>query len=993
MKLKNLSIILVIVMILTVLPMSVHADIEDPYSQIKAANFDDSNSSNNKNKGYGLAISESTSSWVCYKNVNFGDTIPYAAVIGNAISDSEGWMNGNKVYLRLDSPSNDPFCIVDITECAGWSTPVENVGTITQKISGVHDIYISSNKPNDIYYFYFNGKSEGEVTYKPYEKTTVFSDLDKCKYGYEVEAMYGLGIIDEYKEGLFYPNLPILRGEFASWLARFMTETIPVAQENPFTDIENCTYKNEICYLYDNGILTLNDTKTFNPYDFMTVREASAMILRLMNYGNMIEYKGGWPYGYDSIARDIGLTSGMASGDYLRRAPAAKMLYNAIDAEYLEASSIKNDNITYEKTTGILEVRRNIYKGEGVVSATSFGGLTGEITVPDSSCYIGNTQFKLGENVSVDHYLGVKCEYYYYSSDNGDTKTLLYVSPVTKNETLVLDSADVDFSSITSELIKYTDKNDKEKKIKLNTNVNWIYNHRALGTTIEKVIKEPKKFTGSIRLVDNGNGYETVFVENYKNVKVGAYNEVTNVLVDSISGESRNFNNKTLIISDGTQNIRPNKLTRDMLLEVYESYDKDVVILLVGESEITGKATEKTSDGKVIINNTEYKFANEFDGKFELGVTMTFHLNRHGDIVYTESADATKSVGLLYDLRKEKDEYFITLITATDVKTEYKVASKIFIDGYGYKEYSDMQSAISGTTQNCPVLYRINEYDEIVMLDTPLTGTKTSDDVLTKLEEGQYFYRSGLSALVQTGGKRLVPVKSDAVWIAPRSSYGNGIDFSFKKVGNTISQYRDYELYSFDPSSKIVELMYSPSAIITNQDVIAVFKEYCQSIDAYNNLGIKASFIAPGGQEKTYFVSNENTSIYNQVKRLKKGDVLRLYTDTYGDIIKFDIHVFADGNASNGTDSAKMSGSGGLVESGFDYTYAYGTVKDITDGYVVVTTGATEQYFKLGMNDVVLISKDGELKKTALYSTVKVGDKVYIDVQGGSIKMTVVFEQ
>lgn len=88
-----------------------------------------------------------------------------------------------------------------------------------------------------------------------------------------------------------------------------------------------------------------------------------------------------------------------------------------------------------------------------------------------------------------------------------------------------------------------------------------------------------------------------------------------------------------------------------------------------------------------------------------------------------------------------------------------------------------------------------------------------------------------------------------------------------------------------------------------------------------------------------------------------------------------------------------MSGSGGLVESGFDYTYAYGTVKDITDGYVVVTTGATEQYFKLGMNDVVLISKDGELKKTALYSTVKVGDKVYIDVQGGSIKMTVVFEQ
>lgn len=991
MKLKNLSIILVIVMMLTVLPFSASADVEDPYSQIKAANFDASSTTANKNKGYGLAIDPSLSSWVCYKNVNFTD-VPYAAVVAIGIMDAEGWMNGNKIVLKLDSPSAEPFCTIDITEQNGWGTPTENVGTITQKITGVHDVYMSSNKPNDVFYFYFNGKAEGEGVYKPYEATSAFADMVDNKYSHEVEAMYGLGIIDEYKEGLFYPNLPILRGEFASWMARFMTETIPTVTENPFTDIDNCNYKNEICYLYDNGILTLNDTKTFNPYDFMTVREASAMLLRLMNYTTMIEYKGGWPYGYDSIAREIGLTTGMAAGDYLRRAPAARMLYNAIDAEYLEVEGIKNDNITYSKTNGILGVTRNIYKGTGVVSATSFGGLAGDATIPDSSCYIGTTMFNLGENVSVDHYLGVKCEYFYYTPDNGTTKTLLYVAPDKKAKTLVLDASKVDFSTINGELIKYTDKNDIEKKIKLDTSVNWIYNHRALGTVIENVITNPAKFSGNIRLVDNGNGYETVFVENYRNVKVESFNVTSNVLVDAISGDSWNLTNKTLIISDGTKNIRQDKITRDMLIELYESYDKEVVVLLIGETKITDKATEITSDGTVIIGNAEYKLANEYIGAPDLGITMDFYFNRHNEIVYTKSADATKLVGLLYNLYEDKNQPMISLITATDTKEDYKAASKIFIDGYGVKEYNDMKTRLLSVSRNTPVLYRLNQYGEIVMLDTVAVGTRSSDDTLTHLETGSYFYRAALGSLVQ-GGNRLVPVKSDAKWIAPRSVYGNGIDWSFRTVGNTIAQYRNYELYSFDPNNKIADLLYSPSAIITNQDTIAVFKEYCSSIDSYGNLGLKATFVVPGGQEREYFVSGDSTTVFNQVKRMQKGDVLRLYTDSYSDILQIDFHVLASGLSSNGTDFAKMSGNGGIVESGFDFTYLYGTVKGIKDGYIVLTTGTTDQWIKLGNNDVVLLSKEGELKKVASYTTIKIGDKAYFDIQGASVKMTVLYEQ
>lgn len=994
MKIKNLSLILILAMILSALPFAASAAVGDPYDNIAAANFDASSNSNSVNKSNRVAISRNASDWICYKNVDFS-TAPYGVAV--AIGLTKEYLTNNQITFRLDSPKAEPFAIVYVTECADWNTPVENIGTVTQKITGKHDVYVSSNQPNDIYYFYFQAKVSGEMTYTPYESRTTFADMADNSAKNEVEILNGLGIVSEYENGLFYPDLPMVRGVFANWLAHFMTDEVPTATSNLFTDIDDYQYKDEICYLYDNGLLKLNEDCTFNPYSFITVREASAMVIRLLGYEQMTDYKGGWPSGYDNVARSLGLISGMAPNDYLRRGPAAKILYNAIDAEYLDASSVKNDNISYERKTGILGVLRNLYKGKDIVTATVFSGLTGDINVPDSSCFIGNEKFKLGEDVSVEHYLGVKCEYYYYSDDNGETKTLVYIKPSSKTEMLSLNSKDVDFTKITADKIIYKDENGKKKEISLNSTVNWIYNNKALDKDIEDIIKKASEFKGTMRLVDNGNGYETVYVENYKNIKIQSVNTATSSFSDAISGENWNFTNKTLLLSDGKQSVKLSKLSRGQLVELYLSDDGEFAVVLTGETKLTGEATQITKKGKVVINGIEYNLANECEDEIVLGVTTDFYLNRHNEIVYTEINSSTKAYGLLDDVKEENDEVIFSIVTGTDKLNTFTAAKKIWFDGVRCEGYDEIKAKMSGLSRYTVVLYRTNENKELEMIDTPLDGNKDENDTLTTLisyeDSGNYLYRGGLGAMCpQTPSELSTPVKSSTPVIVGRTRTASGADFKFITASATGGEFQKYAFYSFTRDNKIADLLYTP--YYTRYMTISppkTFIEYYTSVDDYGNTGYTFEFAG----NQTYFVPTEKTDITAKLTSLNTGDLVRLETDSFGDIIGLEFSAFRTFEAKNeaGYSASVSKNSGTSGSTNWTYNHVFGTVTDIVDGYIVVTPfGSTKECWISAGSTVVLVDSEDNVNSSASVNAVKMGDIAYSYISY-SVQSLVVYEQ
>lgn len=994
MKIKNLSLILILAMIISVFPFAAYAAVGNPYDVISAANFDSSKNSNSVNKSNRVAISRNASDWVCYKDVNF-TTAPYG--ISVSVGLTKEYLTNNQIIFRLDSPTAEPFATVYVTDCDDWSRPVDNIGTIAQKITGVHDVYVSSNQPNDIYNFYFLAKMPGELKYTPYESKITFADMEENSAKNEVEVLNGLGIVSEYENGLFYPDLPMVRGMFANWLAHFMTDEVPAAKSNLFTDIDDYQYKDEICYLYDNGLLKLNEDCTFNPYSFITVREAAAMVIRLLGYEQMTDYKGGWPSGYDNVARSLGLISGMAPNDYLRRGPAAKMLYNAIDAEYLDASSVKNDNISYERKTGILGVTRNLYKGKGVVTATVFSGLAGDINVPDSSCFIENEKFMLGEDVLVDYYLGVKCEYYYYSDDNGETKTLLYIKPSSKTEVLSLDSKDVEFAKITSEKIIYKDENGKKKEISLDSTVNWIYNNKALDKDIENIIVKASEFKGTMRLVDNGNGYETVYVENYKNVKIESINVTANTIKDELSQETWNFTNKILLISDGSQSVKMRALNRGDIVELYLSDDGEFAVILTGETKLTGEATQITKKGKVVINDTEYNLANECEDEIILGVTTDFYLNRHNEIVYAEINNETKAYGILDDVKEENDEVIFSIITGTDKLNTFKAKKKIWVDGIRCEGYDEIKDRISYAERYCLVLYRTNEDKELEMIDTPIDGNRDENDTLTELisyaESGNYLYRSGLGAMCpQTASELSTPVRGSTPVIVGRSWKASGTDFKFTTVSQMGGEYQKYAFYSFKREKKTADVLYAPTlSSRTNIYAPKIFKEYYTSVDEYGNTGYTIEF---AGNEK-FFVSDEKTDMVKLIKSLKTGDAVRVSNDVYNDVVNLDITAYKNLEAENSAGYTAMVSKSNGANGQYNWTgnHIMGTVKDISEGYIVVTPfGSSTEVWLTAGSSVIMVDKEDELDSAASINAVKIGDVVYSYISY-SILTLVVYEQ
>jgi len=989
MKIKNLSIILVIVIILSMVPLAASAAWA-PYDMISAVNYTSTNNAaKNKPNGNKLPISNNIADWICFADVTFEEK-PYAVVVSNATD--VGYLANNTIVFRLDSPTGKIISTVYITESQGWSTPVNIVGTITEEITGTHDIYVSSSRDNDLYSFYFKANLKGELNYVPYDDTKAFSDMEGNPYQDEAEILNGLGIVSSAEPGIFNPDLPMTRGSFASWVAHFMTEEVPEAKKCEYTDVAtDYQYYNEICYLYDHGLLKLNSDKTFNPWDFITVREASAIMLRLMGYEKMAEYKDGWPAGYDNVARSVGLIKGMVPTDYLRRGPAAGMLYNAIDAEYLTPVSITNGSVTYGEKTGILEDLRDLYKAIGVVQATSYGGIIGDVVVPDGYCYIGNELYET-DGITVEYYLGVECEYYYTTSNNTDTKTLIYITPTPKTQLLTLNSKEYDFVEISSKAISYRDKNNKKKVFNISSKAVWVYNNKAIDVPIESITDE-KTFSGSVRLVNGRDGCNAVFVEEYINIKLQSYNNDTKELVDSISGNKWIFTDKNVIFSNGEVSIRHSDLKRGMLAELYLSHDGKMAVIIFDEQKITASASEIKSDGVVVIGSKEYYVAKECKDKIILGVTTDFYLNRHGEIVYTKINDNTKAVGILYDLAEKEDKTVISLITGTNIKKDFNVASKIIVDGVRMTDYEEISAQITVAQRYKPVLYRTNAENEITMIDTLTDAAKNEHDTFNAIEDYNtsitYAHRAGLKALV-TGGLPKYPITDNTIVVLKNANSNNDTDFHFGKRNMINYAASSYGLYSFTRNNQVPDLVYCENySLYQDTDGCVVFKGMNSAINKDGDIGYNLTFVNSGG-ERTFWIA-ENHSSLTLIKTLVPGDVVNVITDINGAVFTIEVKAFASQEPVNSAGvSAAFSNIAPLSAYADRGAYIYGEIVEIIDNYIVVKPfGRTDRlWVDVGSKKIVTVNGDevtGAVSPDALNNE----DIVFVFYTSGGINMVV----
>lgn len=1008
-KLKNVLAILLCLMLTPMAPTITLAKGLDPYEPICAAAWDDTNYAeetiNTLLGGWHspgrtmISVSQKINEWVCYKEMNFTDA-PYGVSV--RVGVGKDYLFNNKIEFRIDDPVSAPIATIYVEGIDDWGNNSEFIGQITENITGTHDVYISSSQPNNFYSFTFLANKKGELVYTPYDNDGKFVDMTENEFRREVEILNGLGIIAGYDEERFMPDLPVTRGEFANWMAHFITDEVPETEIIPFIDIPDYAYVNEISYLYNKGIVSRGADYKFNPETFITAREGAAMLLRFMGYEIFINADG-WPYEYDKYAREAGLIKNLTPDEVLNRASAAQLLYNAIDADFM-CLDIEAGYNAYVKKKGVLEKTRRLFKAKGIVTATNFTSMTGDINVPDDSCYIGKELFSLDLGVKVEHYLGVECEYY-YELTNYDDKKLLYITPSKKARIATIDSKKNEINKITNNLIRYTDAEGAEKKLQINSNASWIYNYRVLNVDIQSVTS-PSNFAGTIRVVDNGNGWETVYVEDYQNIKIESYSAISNVLRDALSQDQWNFSDVTVIISDGEETVKPKNLKTNQLLQMYMSHDRKFVLLLLGESQITGKV-EGIYDNKVIIDGTYYRLADEFQDTLVLGSEYDFCLGRGGDIVYikpTTSASDKSGFGVLTNVREVDMNTEITIVVGTEEKKTFKAAKKIYVDGIRMRTYSEISAQLNAAVINTPVLYKLNANGELVMLDSEKTGNNGERDKLTIVENNQstrYMYKPTISLVhVENANSNPVapiPVKQNTVVITGRQYPVSGIDYSFASINAMSSGFYNsgYKFYAFEKNTRLVDLVFTTSIETYKYPGPAIFKNYRIAIDEYDNIGIVVAVVTTTGNDAEYFVPEENTTLVNRIKVLKKGDIISPVFGYFGELTSFWTNAYADGSAIRGGVSANVHDTNGFTtDANWTSTQVYGRVTRIEDDFVILKPyGSNDEiWMNIVGKQILMVESDGEIHKSMPSNCINVGNVLYA-YNENAWKTIIVFER
>ena len=166
----------------------------------------------------------------------------------------------------------------------------------------------------------------GELPYADVSKS------DPCAEA--VLELYDAGIM-EGSGGMFRPDSTITRQEFAAVICRLLDEeeNAQAITASVFTDVPDTEWSvGYIARAAELKIVNGYGGGRFGPKDPVTVEQAAKMLVCAWGYEDAAIAAGGWPSGYMSVARDIGILTGVteAGAAPAKRSVVAMMAYQTL---------------------------------------------------------------------------------------------------------------------------------------------------------------------------------------------------------------------------------------------------------------------------------------------------------------------------------------------------------------------------------------------------------------------------------------------------------------------------------------------------------------------------------------------------------------------------------------------------------------------------------------------------------------------------------------
>ena len=727
----------------------------------------------------------------------------------------------------------------------------------------------------------------------------------------------------------------ITRAEFTSMLMKVMgTPSQDGDLSLPFSDVDiSHPAAPAIKKALDLGIVA--SEKKFEPNREITVYEAAKMAVCLLGYAYHANAAGGFPSGFLSIANQRGLLKRIDTGDLFSKSQAARLIFNTLNARYMEQMSFGQEVRLESDGSTILNKYFKMTKKTGIVTATDVTHLTTNKALIKSQIMIDNTLYT--SQLQLSGYLGKRVVFYYYYEEDITTQGDIRVMAADDiNMKIMRVSAD-DIVSAGNFIITYEINEDKDQRdLRISKDFDLIYNGVAALSKFLNLNLIPEE--GYVVLIDNNNDslYDTVFVWEYVNYYVStvipdsekAFDKYDSNMVLDISKIEKNSNNCEITLKD--ENILFTSIGKGDVLSVFESENSvgKTLKIVVTKQTVQGIVDEIT-DEYYYIDGTPYKISRSYEKAVankkinlpKIGQEANFALDMEGRISALESdissVDTEYGYMINVSVSKSIDKKASAQIACSDGDLKiFKFANKINLDGisgvptdigilpdnnFGKAVCSGISTSTGAVvTGLIPasklVRYKLDKNGEISFLDTVLTpesylaqGFEDNEAIRLDYAPTSLYYRSSIKGFREsTNTNRFIGTDKTMVFKVPTDDIDREeTDYAAYPFGQLVSD-KTYMVmaYNIEDGARATVMVILENTVASREpsfeDQQTMVEKIATSVNSDGDIA-KLLYMHIDSSIKSRVVSKkaESTGILDT---LKKGDIIRYTVSSKGEI-------------------------------------------------------------------------------------------------------------
>lgn len=730
------------------------------------------------------------------------------------------------------------------------------------------------------------------------EENTGISERTRESY----EILTALGFLNsDYSEDYIVQKKDekVSRAYFAEFIYKIFCPINDGSDASYFYDVPNAHYAHRaVAALTERKIISVPGDKMFNPDSFITQNDAAKMLLCAIGYERLAEYSGGLEQGAAKIASDINLYKGVKISADLTFSDMLVITYNALFAEVLENTVIKNGSMTMEnKGNTYLSLNYDIYMEKDIVIGYNGTGIYGD-SVDEDKALIGDRVLN-ADDFDLTDYLGTQVKYLYRYDDDTEESTLLWLSKTGQNDEIILNSVDngIEFTETTNRIKYYTGDDKREKTVSLAPNVNVIYNGSYVKDNVTDILKSDFY---ALKLVSNNeNEYNVAIIDSYENYEV-VINDVRNEELylkscDNSLGTTSYISIKTdtydmveFVDGNGGE-ITQNAIEKGKIVSVFDTPGKEKLKVVYNTDVVTGEIKSiADNDTYTVLTVDESEYTIYKRGiiiRANIGATIEAKLDAYGLIATLKTTKGGVSFGyaikavLADDVKGHELTDTLVLKMLTEDGELLKLAAtekKITIDGVTYQKPSAAYAQLGGQNMKPQaVAYSLNNNGEIKMLDRAENYNEsepTEDNMLCAIHEKanlQYNkWTKNLGAKARLSNTTIVFGVPDDVTTARDSEYTvGGIDVFSHQDYNTASVFNyGTEYNEFADVVVLHGKVIGSGSWLSNKFVVS---KTSVTLNDDNETVVMAE--GYHGNIKKFVRFTENASTI--AKQLKKGDI------------------------------------------------------------------------------------------------------------------------